>query len=287
MHTSFLTTATQIQLANYITNTGCEWEFQWAPGQWSNPQPGEQMGSSRNFSIRIALTEYGLPSHLPPHNPADVPAEVTVEGGYRAWTVMELENRSVRTFRHDLIECWKDSKWDDTGWEGSLAYRTYRVPVSVPFPDWEEKSQPPAKGEPEGAVKPTPDQEISKLRIWKSDMTTEYGKLEKWFQEAQREIKRLETRHTFPMPQPITDPMPPLAEGCQRYYTCWDDGIWEGIGTSQIGADTHFFDLQDLPSPEDVSRVAFEKAWQDCTIPHGNKGEAWKLWNAALDSLNA
>lgn len=287
MHTSFLTTATQIQLANYITNTGCEWEFQWDNWYWSKPQPGEQVGLVRNFSIRIALTDLNLPSHLSPHNPANVSAEVITQGGYRAWTVMERENPSNRINDHVLIECWKDSKWDDTGWTGTLLYRTYRAPVSIPFPDWGEMSQPPAKGELEGAVKLTPDQEISKLRIWKSDMTTEYGKLEKWFQEAQREIKRLETRPTFAMPQPITDPMPPLAEGCKRYYTRWLDGTWDCMGAYQLNNDTHFLDLRNLPSPEDVNRTAFEKAWLRTESNLSEKETAWHFWNAALDSLNA
>lgn len=275
MHTSFLTTATQIQLANYITNTGCRFEWQFTAGAiWSSPyNQTAQWHVSQGYQIRIALTEYGLPSHLSPRNPANTPAEVITEGGYRAWTVMEYENLPIRTSGPMLVECWEDSNWDDTGWEGSLGHRTYRVPVSVQLPDWEERSQPPAKDEPEGAVI---DDRPATYETGREDGRSEMLEA---FESA--------PQPTFTMPQPITEPMPPLAEGCRRYYTRWGKA-WECIGEHRDSFDTHFIDLRNLPSPEDVNRTAFEKWWSGVQPKAGrHKTESFEAWNAALDSLNA
>lgn len=130
-------TATQAELVNYVTNTGCSFECQdpcidrWVP--FGHPNIiGRPI-------IRLKLTEYGLPSHLPPHNPANVPAVVIVESGkYRCLSETEIGSEVGEAC---IVQKW-NTHWrafcdnKGAGYRASIRRYTYRVPVSVPFPDW-------------------------------------------------------------------------------------------------------------------------------------------------------
>lgn len=252
MHTSFLSLATQTQLARYQEATGCNFQCKADNGEWVSVDVATNPARicTYHHEIRLKLSDLNLPSHLPPRNPENVHADVITAGGYRAWTVMERLREKSRSERNPLFsvtERWLDGKWDSTGWNGDFEDTTYRVPVSVPFPDWH------LAGEPEEAVKP--------------DTPTP----------------------TFSTPQPITDPMPPLTEGCQRYYVAWANETWCGADTLKAVNDTHFFDLQDLPAPVDANRSAFESAMAETGFQDfRRKGDnyeavyaaaAWKGWN--------
>lgn len=132
--------ATPTEIANYITNTGCK--------SFTGSCPCLDWGAKGHRPdctaghLYIALTPFGLPSHLVPHNPAGLSAEQITEGGkWRCGTANDFMQTGV-------FEYWKN---ENTGWvAGAFGGRyalhlnpdfTYRLPADTPFPDWEEMSK--------------------------------------------------------------------------------------------------------------------------------------------------
>lgn len=150
--------ATQDELACYIANTGCDFEFfhpdfkfsvkVCIPAEW-----GPRDYVSAGYHIYPILS-FGLPSHLEPRNPAGLSAEQITEGGkYRAWSLAEQE-RALKGFGAavDDLQMWLDGKWHANSFSGTHPNRTYRLPADTPFPDWSEMS----KAKIESEIPPPP-----------------------------------------------------------------------------------------------------------------------------------
>ena len=141
-------TAAQTELANYVANTVCDFDYrknaQW---EWMRNKVFQTLQNAsdfheKHFEIRIALTEYGLPSHLPPHNPAGLTPEQITEGGkYRCISRSEADGRFTDRgeYWHPEAMIWMDGKADGP-WHWNTD-ANIRVPADTPFPDWEEISK--------------------------------------------------------------------------------------------------------------------------------------------------
>ncbi len=133
--------ATQSQLANYLTNTGCAGQYKSKETVgWKPHMPYCQVriieAVKMGYPIRIALTPYGLPSHLDPHNPEGLTPEQITEGGlYRAVTKTEADAAQAGK------QLWDNDHWftPELIWRGDGL--TFRLPASTPFPDWAEMSK--------------------------------------------------------------------------------------------------------------------------------------------------
>lgn len=230
----------QHKLAAYLERTGAAFEYQTLDMQKRWLLGGGVWTASEYVKagnpIRPVL-RYGLPSHLQSEiaNPDNLTEEQICEGGkYRAVVNGERGNKGFQ---------WWDKangRWvvrqDSVGTlitpEGIL---TFRLPATVPWPDW-EATQP----DPKDARIAELEKANSKLSIWKDDMTTEYKKLERCFKEAGADVKRLEA-------QLATSPWRPMSE-----VPTEEDADATGCVIS-------------LYTKDQVSRVHIEK-WSDGTL---------------------
>lgn len=134
---------TQEETANYQQATGALFLYErkvrhvtnwWVPSEFSAHEH-----IARGDKIRIALTPFGLPSHLSPHNPFGLTAErITEEGKYRAWSEMERDARINQDFGTvPKVYIWhSEGGWKkDATCHGNSPCETYRVPVDFPWPD--------------------------------------------------------------------------------------------------------------------------------------------------------
>ena len=136
---------TQTEISNYITNTGCEWE--WRDMQKGSWHSGANFDLERivyyEHEIRIALTDHGLPSHLPPHIPDALPAKQITEGGkYRAVTLADSPKTKGMQYWSKYSNDWTPIYFGvEHIRESRLAEEvTLRLPAATPFPDWDEMS---------------------------------------------------------------------------------------------------------------------------------------------------
>lgn len=119
--------AEQLRLAAEIIETGHPFEFhdgeEWIVA-WNIP-PLEAV--SKGYLIRLTLAT--PPDGRPLHNPDDLTAE-QVGAGWRLFLPEEVD------CRHDgKCELWCDDEWLSEEIEGSEHGYTYRLPLSVPWPE--------------------------------------------------------------------------------------------------------------------------------------------------------
>lgn len=125
-------TAQQFELAAQIIRTGHPWEWQASDGEWVKPTIRTELHHviSDGLAIRLALAT--PPDGRPLHNPGNLSAE-QVGAGFR----LTLKDESP----HKNAELWNvfDKKWvnrlSHNGGSEYGKYNTYRLPLSVPWPE--------------------------------------------------------------------------------------------------------------------------------------------------------
>lgn len=123
-------------LARYADRTGCHYTLS-KPGkpEWHAPRyPSAQIYHRLDWTIRLALSKYGLPSHLKPYkdNPR-LPGD-----GYRVPTGKETKSRPYEYW------CGEWKAGTDNRHEfhfSSYLHMDNRLPASVLPPDWDEMTR--------------------------------------------------------------------------------------------------------------------------------------------------
>lgn len=121
-------TASQLRLAADILETGHPWEYSTDHFHWKLSTGKCPMFAIRSqWEIRLALAT--PPDSRPLHNPDNLTAE-QVGAGWRLPLKVELDGRFARS--NAMV--WDEGSWFDNV-KGDDASRTYRVPLSTPWPD--------------------------------------------------------------------------------------------------------------------------------------------------------
>jgi len=164
----------QHKLAAYLErHPDAEWEY-WA-GKWYGHDDGRFKRASEAFNAKYDIRpvlRYGLPSHLQSeiHNPDNLTEEQICEGGkYRA--VLKSESASQpHEYCNKGYQEWRRALPGDQSFEN---YRTtYRLPATVPWPDWElTKATPwPEWPDPENEKPDPKDARIAELEKQVSEL---------------------------------------------------------------------------------------------------------------------
>lgn len=186
--------AKQLRLAADIIETGHPWETSHNKERWwlatSADDPGIHVVNNQHIRIILATPPDGRPLH----NPDNLTAE-QVEAGWRLFLLGEYTNKCV-----DQQEKWKDGKWVHSGAIFSKTitgkHTTYRVPLSVPWPEV-PKSDPYAELKAAHAAgKAIEYRDAGTQWLWQ--LCTKPG----WFSDAEYRIKTEEPAFQLPPPPP-------------------------------------------------------------------------------------
>ena len=167
---------TQQEIANYITNTGCDFKARHLNSEYWEGWHGDASSfiSDPECEVAVALTLFGLPSHLPPANPANLSAEqITEDGKYRAVTAKDSCNQPHEIW-NPYRKFWINGYEVPCDFEGQN--HTHRVPASTPFPDWEEMSKEPGDQIATNATQPVEGEQKDGVTKSEPDTFVAHGK---------------------------------------------------------------------------------------------------------------
>ena len=123
-------TAQQFELAAKILRTGHPWEWQASDGEWVKPTIRTELHHviSDGLAIRLALA--APPDGRQLHNPDNLTAE-QVGVGYRLMLPEEVDGR-----HEGKCQVWNSfGAWSSSEAEGTHKTYSYRLPLSVPWPE--------------------------------------------------------------------------------------------------------------------------------------------------------
>ena len=128
--------AQQLRLAAEIIETGHPWEIDDnAGGGFRKPFFGENPCKAAFINGKIRLAFVTPPDGRPLHNPDNLTAE-QVGAGWRLLLASEMQGGLPPSHPgHHKCEGWKAGKWYDEHSNGSVISTTYRLPLSVPWPE--------------------------------------------------------------------------------------------------------------------------------------------------------
>lgn len=301
-HTIMTTINDQPQhlLARYADRTGCNIERQNSAGEWREslfPWENPTWFVNKGFKIRLALSEYGLPSHLQPYkdNPR-LPGN-----GYRVPVMGDIWENGLE-FYPSSTDQWTDSSKDPNfKFKESGYYRyDYRLPASVLPPDWEEMTREDAPADaPAKLPRPgQPKDDVQALKARVQELEGDYqmmqgsllsilgeldceepasallklkemkGERDAWMRTAKtrkHHLDHLEAQlaaASTPTLRPIAEMPAEVPEGCVRVFGCRTHNGWYFSEQAHGQLVTHFLDIR-LPAPPDPDeelRREFE-AW--------------------------